>query len=189
MDISWQAGLFWRGINNRKKVGPLVTDAGDHLTERALFLCRITRKKVEHLEGTAARLFLSGKALEVSEVEQWLAEPQLSERLDVFITRFGRLQDTVADNLIPALLELAGEQHGPMLDNLDKAEKFGWISSSEEWILYRKLRNQMLQEYIMAHEYLEDRGVLTDALEAGRQSTPALARLCLAVVEETERRL
>lgn len=157
--------------------------ADSRLTERALFLCRITRKEAEHLQSTVSRLFPSGKTPGAEEVEQWLADPLLSERLDAFVARFSRLQDTVGDKLIPVLMALAGEERGPMLDNLDKAEKFGWINSADEWMLYRKLRNQMV------HEYIEDAQILADALGAGQRFVPTLIRLSLSVVEEVDKRL
>lgn len=151
--------------------------------QRAAFLCRIVRKEAAHLEGTAGRLFPQGEKLTPSRVEAWLDDPALSERLDAFVTRFSRLQDTVGDKLIPALLELTGEERGPAIDNLNKAEKFGWIDSADEWMLYRKLRNQMV------HEYIEDTVVLTDALAAGRDFIPTLLRSALAIAGEAEKRI
>jgi hypothetical protein len=157
--------------------------ASREVADRILFLCRITRKEVVQLESTASSLFPAGKTpLSRQEVERWIADPLLSERLDAFVARFSRLQDTVGDKLIPALLELSGERRGPALDNLDKAEKFGWLDSADEWMLYRKLRNQMV------HEYIEDTRILTDALVAGQEFVPTLIRLSLAVADEAEKR-
>jgi len=85
----------------------------------------------------------------------------LAERLDAFVSRFGRLQDTVGDKLLPALLNALGESSGPALDNLDQAEKFGLIDSSDNWMEIRRLRNQMV------HEYIEDLAVLSSALRSG----------------------
>ena len=86
------------------------------------------------------------------------ADPLLAERLDAFVARFGRLQDTVGDKLLPSLLMALAEPVGPAIDNLDKAEKFGWIESTEDWMEMRRLRNQMV------HEYIEDVAVLASAL-------------------------
>ncbi|TVP60703.1 MAG: hypothetical protein EA349_01005 [Halomonadaceae bacterium] len=96
-----------------------------------------------------------------NEVKGWIVDVDMAERLDAFVARFSRLQDTLGDKLIPTLLSYLGEQTGPAIDNLNRAEKFGWIESAEEWIVYRKLRNQMI------HEYIEDTAVLTDALRSG----------------------
>lgn len=65
--------------------------------ERLLFLCRIVRKEVQHLEDTVVRLFPVSHALTADDVQNWIAVPELSERLDAFVARFSRLQDTVGD--------------------------------------------------------------------------------------------
>ncbi|MEQ6886673.1 hypothetical protein [Salicola sp. Rm-C-2C1-2] len=107
----------------------------------------------------------------------------MSERLDAFVTRFSRLQDTVGDKLIPALLVYLQEKTGPAIDNLNHAEKFGWLSSAEDWIIFRKLRNQMV------HDYIEDISVLTDALRSGQCYVPELTRAARKIAEEVERRV
>lgn len=150
--------------------------------ERLLFLCRIVRKEVQHLEDTVVRLFPVSHALTADDVQNWIAVPELSERLDAFVARFSRLQDTVGDKLLPALLQLLGDNVGPVIDNLNKAEKFGWIDSAEDWVLYRTLRNQMV------HEYIEDINVLTSALKAGQSYVPVLVQISTRIVSEVEQR-
>ncbi len=44
---------------------------------------------------------------------------------------------------------------------MDKAEKFGFIASADGWMEMRRLRNQMV------HEYIEDLAVLASALRSG----------------------
>lgn len=86
-------------------------------------------------------------------------------------------EDTVGDKLLPALLAALAEEVGPAIDNLDKAEKFGFIVSADGWMEMRRLRNQMV------HEYIEDLTVLTNALASGHVFVPALvaaARRCAA---------
>lgn len=96
---------------------------------------------------------------------------------------FSRLQDTVGDKLIPTLLIYLEEKTGPAVDNLNRAEKFGWLNSAENWITFRKLRNQMV------HEYIEDITVLTDALQAGKTYVPELIQAAERVTGEALRRL
>ena len=50
--------------------------------------------------------------------------------------------------LLPELLRQLAEPVGPMLDNLDRAERFGWLGSADEWLALRKLRNRMIHEYV-----------------------------------------
>ena len=93
---------------------------------------------------TDGRLF--GKLFTIEEAQKIEADPILAERLDAFVSRFGRLQDTVGDKLLPALLTALAEKTGPAIDNLDKAEKFGFIESADGWMEMRRLRNQMVHE-------------------------------------------
>jgi uncharacterized protein with HEPN domain len=111
------------------------------------------------------------------------ADPILAERLDAFVSRFGRLQDTVGDKLLPALLTALAEEVGPAIDNLDKAEKFGFIESADGWMEMRRLRNQMV------HEYIEDLVVLTNALSSGHAFVPVLVTAARHLVTETQRLL
>lgn len=152
-------------------------------TERLHFLARVVKSEALHLGQTSQRLFGDSNVVTVEQVTQWIADIDTSERLDAFVARFARLQDTVGDKLIPALLRYVGENIGPTIDNLDRAEKFGWIRSADEWMVYRKLRNQMI------HEYIDDMAVLADALDAGRTFTGPLIQMAEDLVAETRRRV
>ncbi len=124
---------------------------------------------------TDGRLF--GNLFTIEVAQQIESDPILAERLDAFVSRFGRLQDTVGDKLLPALLLALAERSGPAIDNLDKAEKLGFIESADTWMELRRLRNQMV------HEYIEDLAVLTSALRSGHAFVPMLvtaARRCVA---------
>ena len=57
----------------------------------------------------------------------------LSERLDAFVARFARLQDSLGDKLLPALLRALAEPVGAALDNLNVGERLGWFDSVEQW--------------------------------------------------------
>ena len=45
-----------------------------------------------------------------------------TERVEAFVSRFGRLQDTLGDKLLPLYLQALGERRGATIDNLDRAE-------------------------------------------------------------------
>ena len=153
------------------------------LRQRLDFLRRIVSKEAEHLLGTTDRLFHNTEDLTPDSVRQWIDDPVLSERLDAFVSRFSRLQDTLGEKLLPALLDWTGEPRGPAIDNLDKAEKFGWINSADEWLNYRQLRNQMI------HEYIEDLQILAEALGRGREFVPQLVEAARAITDEVDRRV
>ncbi|MCK9216036.1 MAG: nucleotidyltransferase substrate binding protein [Rhodoferax sp.] len=144
-------------------------------TARLEFLARVTDKECQHLLDTDTRLF--GKLFTIEEAKKIEMDPILAERLDAFVSRFGRLQDTVGDKLLPSLLTALAEKTGPAIDNLDRAEKLGLIESSDGWLEMRRLRNQMV------HEYIEDLVVLTSALRSGHafvSTLVAAARRCVA---------
>ena len=149
---------------------------------RLQFLARVAEKECLHLLDTDGRLF--NEPFTAAVAEKIAANPLLAERLDAFVSRFGRLQDTVGDKLLPALLNALGESSGPAIDNLDKAEKFGFIDSSDSWMEMRRLRNHMV------HEYIEDLAVLSSALRSGHGYVPSLvtaARNCSAEVNRVLR--
>lgn len=93
----------------------------------------------------------------------------LGERVDAFVARFGRLQDTAGDKLLPAVLTWLAEPVGPAIDNLAKAERLGWIASGSAWIECRQLRNFMI------HEHLRDSVLLAAALTKGHEAVAMLA--------------
>lgn len=90
------------------------------------------------------------------------------------------MQDTVGDKLLPSLLEALFETSAPAIDNLDKAERFGFIEFAEDWMQMSRLCNQMV------HEYVEDMAVLSSALRSGHAFMPKMvtaARACIAAAE------
>lgn len=149
------------------------------LTARLEFLSRVTQKECAYLLDTDRRLF--GNLFTIEEVQKIETDPILAERLDAFVSRFGRLQDTVGDKLLPALLIALAEKTGPAIDNLDRAEKFGFIESADAWMEMRKLRNQMV------HEYIEDLVVLASALRSGHAFVPTLVATANRMVAEVAR--
>ncbi len=148
--------------------------------QRLAFLVRVVEREARHLAVTTERLFDRPFGLErAARLEEDIA---LAERVDAFVSRFGRLQDTLGDKLIPALLTILGERPGAAIDNLDRAERLGWIPSADRWMEIRRYRNQMI------HEYIEDPVVLVDALEAGKAFVATLLSAVSAIEKEIEAR-
>lgn len=120
-------------------------------------LLRVTAKEARYLERTAARL--RAQDIDLCWVESLENSDEHSEMLDAFVSRYGRLQDTLGDKLLPAMLRAGLEKAGAQLDNLLRAEKLGWIESTQDWIELRELRNRLV------HEYMESAEDLLDALQ------------------------
>jgi hypothetical protein len=148
--------------------------------QRLKFLARVVRKECRHLVATDERLFAN--EFTVEQAKQLEAVPELAERVEAFVSRFGRLQDTVGDKLMPVLLTALGEKPASAIDNLDRAERLGLIPSADGWMAMRGLRNQMV------HEYVEDPAVLTAALQSGHACVPALVTAAENMIAEIERR-
>ncbi|HHJ19396.1 MAG TPA: hypothetical protein ENJ84_06165 [Gammaproteobacteria bacterium] len=83
--------------------------------------------------------------------------PEMAERLEAFVSRFGRMQDTIADKLIPQWLASLAEKPGSLIENLNRAEKLGVLDNVEEWLEALKLRNRLVHEYMQSPEsFAED---------------------------------
>jgi hypothetical protein len=74
----------------------------------------------------------------------------------------------VGDKLLPVLLRASLEKTGAQLDNLLRAEKLGWVESTESWVELRELRNRLV------HEYMETADGLLEALQLALHNVPVL---------------
>jgi hypothetical protein len=141
---------------------------GDELA-RLQHLAALVQKEREHLEITTQRLF--AKDWTAQDLTALAQDVDFSERLDAFVARFGRLQDLLDDKLLPAWLKAMQEPPAPVLDNLNKAEKFGLLPNADQWLALRRLRNQLV------HEYLQNEDELFSALQAAKQGVPLLSQV------------
>ncbi|MEW6693991.1 MAG: hypothetical protein AB1371_03400 [Pseudomonadota bacterium] len=103
--------------------------------------------------------------------------------MDAFVARFGRLQDTVGDKLLPALLRWMGNTPGPVIDNLRLLEKWGWLQDAESWLDTRLLRNRLI------HEYQQDATLFADALNTAHERVGLLVSTARRLIQEARRRM
>jgi len=147
---------------------------------RLRFLLETVALEAEHLLDTDGRLFAQPFTRE--RAAGLRSDPPLAERVDAFGARFGRLQDTLGDKLLSALLARLGEPVGSVLDNLDRAARLGLLSvPADAWLAARNLRNRMV------HEYERDPAALADALQAAHEAVPMLVgfmKACQAYCRE-----
>ena len=136
-------------------------------------LLEIAAAELHYLKRCDARLFAT--PLTDERIRRWPDDDELAERVDAFVARFGRLQDTLGDKVLPAFLRAMAETPGAMLENLDRAEKLGLIQSADGWLALRKLRNRMI------HEYVADPGELLDALIAAHQHIDMLEEALIQI--------
>ena len=74
--------------------------------------------------------------------------------------RFIKLQDLLGSKIFKEILNSLGEYREEMslLDVLDRLERLKIIESADQWLAYRKLRNQL------AHEYPENREEIVEGI-------------------------
>ena len=137
------------------------------------FLAETVCAEAAHLQTTDGRLFATPMTPE--RAGSLRTDIDLAERTDAFVARFGRLQDTLGDKLLPVLLDWLAEPVAAAIDNLNRAERLGWIGSVEVWIEVRRLRNRMI------HEYVRDPAELASALTAAHAAVPLLTAAASAM--------
>lgn len=139
-------------------------------------LLDLVAREDRHLAGVTGRLFAG---LEGDVTPLWLTAvlgtPEGIDRLESFVGKFSRMQDTLMDKLLPAFLLAAGERTGTALDNLNLAQKLGFVSDPDAWLAMRLLRNRLVPEYV------DDPAELAAALQRARQLTRQLSETHAAI--------
>lgn len=69
--------------------------------------------------------------------------------LEMFASRFGKLQNVLGVKILPAILELTQEpgEYPTFIDKLNRLEKMGAIPSADVWTEFRETRNQFTHDY------------------------------------------
>lgn len=143
--------------------------------DRLRFLVETVLAEAALLLSTDVRLF--DVPMTPERAQSLKVDQDLAERVDAFVARFGRLQDTLGDKLLPRLLAWLAEPVGPAIDNLARAERLGLIRSGEAWIEARQLRNFMI------HEYVRDPSTLASALQRGHDAVVLLTSAARQMAE------
>lgn len=144
--------------------------------EPALLALELARKEAAHLRYTHRTLF--AQPIDADWVKQLNARDDLAEKVDAYVSRFGRLQDHLGEKLIPRFAALLGESPKSMLDVLAFAEKMQWIENAEIFIGARKLRN------LLVHEYMSDAELFLQALLTVREAAEMLFDAVTAIEAE-----
>lgn len=144
--------------------------------ENALLALDLARKEAAHLKYTHRTLF--AQPIDAVWVQQLTTRDDLAEKIDAFVSRFGRLQDHLGEKLIPRFAALLGEAPQSILDVLAYAEKKQWVESAEVFIGARKLRN------LLVHEYMTDTQLFLQALWSAREAAEMLFRTVATIEAE-----
>lgn len=139
-------------------------------------LAVIMGRQLRHLLVTDGRLF--GTAFTPDRARSLTEDEDLAERVEAFVPRFGRLQDSLGDKALPAWLMAHGERVQACAENLDRAERLALIADAQAWVDMRRLRN------LMIHEYVKDPLLLASALTAGHEYVPVLSAAARSLLGE-----
>lgn len=150
--------------------------------DRLLQLLNLVAKESQHLEDVSQRLWTI-LPQSAKQLEDKLNQPRLIDTLESFTAKFSRMQDTIADKLLPIFLQTAGEQTGTVIENLNRAEQLSLITDTQQWLIARVLRNNLV------HEYIENAQELLEALEIARQFVPELINTYRAIQTYTNEQL
>lgn len=148
------------------------------LLQRLLFLIRVIKKEINHLNYSSYKIF--HQTLTLERIVRLDSDPEFAEQLEAFTSRFCRLQDSLGDKLLPIWLESLGEPKRSVIDNLDKAAQLGIRVDADEWLMIRQLRNKMVHEYIEAPE------ILLEALLAVHDFEPNLVAMAEDIFRDLE---
>jgi len=102
------------------------------LLDRFLLTLDIVAREGRHLAFSRNRLF--AEQIDKAWVEALPDKPEIAERLEAFVSRYGRMQDTMADKLLPRWLLALAERPGSQIETLNRAEQLGVLESVEVWL-------------------------------------------------------
>jgi len=128
----------------------------------------IVAREGKHLTYSWGRLYTH--SIDAGWVRGLETAPELAEQLEAFVSRFGRMQDTIADKLLPRWLMVLAETPGSQIETLNRAEKLGVVEDVEQWFEARKLRNRLV------HEYRESPEAFAENLECAKEYSLLLVK-------------
>lgn len=119
----------------------------NELLPRTRFLAtlELVRHEGKHLAYSLRRVF--SESIDGAWVKALEQRPEQAERLEAFVSRYGRMQDTIGEKLLPRWLLAIAETPGSTIETLQRAERLGVLGSAESWLEARKLRNLLVHEY------------------------------------------
>ena len=153
-----------------------------HLTAHAsntLLALELARKEAAHLHYSHSTLFAT--RIDLQWVEALGQHPELAEKVEAFVSRFGRLQDHLGEKLIPRYAQLVGEQHKTQIDVLSFAERSGILVSADDFLAARKLRNALV------HEYMQDAQSFLEGLQLAQSASQMLFDVITKIESELRR--
>lgn len=139
----------------------------------------MARKEAKHLRYSQTTLF--PLPIDLAWVQRLGEQPEIAEKVEAFVSRFGSLQDYLGEKLLPRMAALVGESSKTLLDTLAIAERLELLASADAFIAARRLRNALV------HEYMHDPQTFLDSLFAAQQACEMFFEVIENVQAETVR--
>jgi len=146
---------------------------------RLLQVMELLDKAAVSLERNRMRLF-GQQGVDAAWVRSVDEMPEREDMLESFASKFNRFQDMMGDKLLPAMLARKGEKVGAFIDNLNRAERLGWVGSGQAWMEARALRNKMV------HEYMVDAAVFAQSLNLANELAAMLLQTWQRIQHDVE---
>jgi len=150
--------------------------------ERFLFTLTVVSKEAVLLAETRKRLFEHAE-IDADWIRGLSSDNYWADVLESFVSRFGRMQDTLGDKLLPRLALLEGERSGTAIENYNRAEQRQLIRSADDWMTTRSLRNNLV------HEYLDDVDEFVESLHTAKTRTDDLLQAYKNIRQYAEQHL
>ncbi|MDN5870637.1 MAG: hypothetical protein L0H73_07975 [Nitrococcus sp.] len=115
-------------------------------TDRFLTTLWVVAREGRHLAYSRRRVY--SQPIDAEWVCCLEGQPEVAERLEAFVSRFGRMQDTIATKLLPRWLMAQAEEPGSLLETLNRAERLRVLEDAEQWLEARNLRIRLVHEYM-----------------------------------------
>lgn len=147
--------------------------------DSVLFAIDLALKEAKHLRYSQTTLL--AMSVDLAWIKGLSDEPELAEKVEAFVSRFGRLQDHLGEKLLPRMVALVGENSKTLLDTLAVAERLDLLASADEFIAARRLRNALV------HEYMHDAQIFLESLLAALQACEMFFKTIEAIQAETQR--
>ena len=95
----------------------------------ALLALDLARKEAGHLRYSQTTLF--ALPIDLAWVQNLGDRPEVAEKVEAFVSRFGRLQDHLGEKLLPRMAALVGERSKTLLDTLAIAERLDLLACAD----------------------------------------------------------
>ncbi len=145
-----------------------MTPTFQSLIDRFIDTLTVVKREGEHLRFSYGRVF--EEPVTHKRIQQLEQSPEEAERLEAFVSRFGRMQDTIGNKLLPRWLRAQAEEPGTLIEVLNRAERVGVLESAEDWLVARELRNRLV------HEYMQEPRAFAEDLRIAGEYTMMLHR-------------